>query len=57
MKKKLYIQPNTKLHVHTLRLPLMNGGSEQGNDAGDSEARGASFMDDESDSKWGDVWN
>ena len=56
MKKKLYIQPNTKLHVHTLHQSLMNGGSEQGNDSGDAMARGASFMDDESGNEWGNVW-
>lgn len=56
MKKKLYIQPNTKLHVHTLRQPFMNGGSEQGNDAGDAMARGASLMDDEGENEWGNVW-
>lgn len=32
------------------------GSGEQGNDPGDSEARGASFMDDESGSAWGNVW-
>lgn len=52
---KVYIQPKIKLHLHTYETPLLNGGSEQGNDAGDAEARGATFMDDNV-STWGNVW-
>lgn len=61
MKKKEYIQPKIKLHIRVLESLMYDGpvigSGEQGNDPGDSEAKGTSFVDDESDSKWGNVWN
>lgn len=54
MRKKVYIQPNIKLHFHALKQSLMNAGSEQGNDAGDSEGKDA-MMDGDNSDAWGKV--
>lgn len=60
MKKKEYIQPKIKLHIRVLESLMYDGptfgSGEQGNNPADSEARGASFMDNESGSAWGNVW-
>ncbi len=54
MKKLEYIQPNIKIHVKVAHS-LLAGTNEHGMDAGDGEAKGVNFIDDENANAWENV--
>ena len=54
MKKLEYIQPNIKIHVKVAHS-LLESTNEHGMDAGDGEAKGVNFIDDENTNAWENV--
>ena len=55
MKKLEYIQPNIKIHVKVAHSLLNNNTYEHGMDAGDGEAKGVNFIEDENANAWENV--